>query len=551
LIFDRCVKKNFFFFSDDFIFIKKMVLKTIVLLFCFVALASAQVSPQVNEFVGVTTLQQPAEELRSYGALGYPHLDWGATPADVKACPQLESIEMFNISCEVPSFLSVGFAWANSSDAATRADGLAVLDSVFAFLNSGVAVAPINDVWGYDDVKFGNAYALIGAGNGLSVVDVTVPQVPRITGFFPGAYSIWRDVKTRGHYAYYVQDNYERFSRYTAVNASYNQMLKPTDGLSIVDLSYPGSPRLVKHDLSEFTYAHNLFIEVDGDRPYAYVCGGDITPNGGIGVLDLSDPEAPKLIHKWDTIYIHDLMVQRREDDGRYILYGAAIYAKSGEPALWLIDVSDPANPEVISSHASRSGWLHNVWPSADSHYLYVSHELNGEPVGVWDARDIDNIKELEPLYLTEDNALVAAHNVFVRDNTLWISYYSMGAVAYDISKSPKKPQLLARFDTYPQGMRHSSGGLSGCWGMYPFAAKRSNSGPDDYYVYASDITNGLYVLRLAPAEAAVPGPRGESGAQNLTWFVVLTFIIEFVLALGVIFLLYRVLSNKVSYESV
>ena len=53
----------------------------------------------------------------------------------------------------------------------------------------------LNDIWGYTD-ELGNEYALVGAKDGVSIVDVTVPTSPVEVKWIPGMNSIWRDIKT-------------------------------------------------------------------------------------------------------------------------------------------------------------------------------------------------------------------------------------------------------------------------------------------------------------------------------------------------------------------
>ena len=519
----------------------------ILILMMMIGLTLAQVYPGPNPYDGPATLQTPKMHLRAVGTLQYPQLDWGDNAATTTACPYVEQISMYNLSCTVPSFLQLGFLWANSSDPAQSALGYQLLDTVFAFLDSGRAVGPNNDVWGFDDPVFGNAYALLGAGNGLSVVDVTVPQSPRIVGFFEGPYSIWRDIKTRGSYAYYVQDSYQGVCRrMTNVNSSYCQKLLPTDGLSIVDLSRADSPLLVAHDTSSFSWAHNLFVEVEPSRPYAYVCGGNVGANGGVAIFDLSDPVRPRRIAEWDDVYLHDVMVQYRASERKYLLYGAAIYQQAGDEALFVFDVTDPTNPVRIGK-AGRSTWpmMHNVWPTTDSEYLYVTHEGNNQPITIWDAKDPADLKELGPLWLTEGNDDISAHNVHVRGDRLFISYYSMGTVVYDISK-PAKPRLLGQYDTYPQNWQNR-GGLSGNWGVYPYAASRLPDG--EYYVYSNDMANGLFVTQLVAGSSASGGDDDDD--DDLGWFIGVSFAFFAIIFGSLAYLLYHRFAGNSSYEPI
>src|SRR3954464_2358427 len=56
-------------------------------------------------------------------------------------------------------------------------------------------------VWHYVD-SLGNEYALIGAGNGVAIVDVTNPVNPVLKFTVPAASSLWRELKTYSHYCY-------------------------------------------------------------------------------------------------------------------------------------------------------------------------------------------------------------------------------------------------------------------------------------------------------------------------------------------------------------
>ena len=55
----------------------------------------------------------------------------------------------------------------------------------------------VSDVWGYVD-ETGIEYALVGVnGGGVSVVSLADPENPVEVFWFPGEYTIWRDLK--GH----------------------------------------------------------------------------------------------------------------------------------------------------------------------------------------------------------------------------------------------------------------------------------------------------------------------------------------------------------------
>src|SRR5437868_3168754 len=63
-------------------------------------------------------------------------------------------------------------------------------------------------VWHYVGTG-GNEYAIVGASDRLSIVDVTTPATPvevASVPALPGQSSLWREVKTYGNYAYAVSE---------------------------------------------------------------------------------------------------------------------------------------------------------------------------------------------------------------------------------------------------------------------------------------------------------------------------------------------------------
>jgi hypothetical protein len=56
-------------------------------------------------------------------------------------------------------------------------------------------------VWQYVD-SVGNEYALLGNGDGIVIIDITDPVNPNVLFTVPAANSLWRELKTFGHFAY-------------------------------------------------------------------------------------------------------------------------------------------------------------------------------------------------------------------------------------------------------------------------------------------------------------------------------------------------------------
>jgi len=195
-----------------------------------------------------------------------------------------------------------------------------------SFLGNVTYTPDLSDIWGYVD-SLGNEYALVGVGNGVSVVDVTTPTSPSEVFFINGPSSTWRDLKVWNKHLYVTNES--------------------SGGLMIIDLSnLPSSsaPTVVSYSGSTypFTKAHDLYIDENG---VAYIMGSNNGAGGAI-MLDLTnDPKAPIELGRFNSYYLHDGMV--RGDT----LWGAAI--NSG--VFVVVDVSNKSSTTVLATQATPS----------------------------------------------------------------------------------------------------------------------------------------------------------------------------------------------------
>lgn len=320
----------------------------------------------------------------------------------------------------------------------------------------------LNDIWGYATLT--KEYALVGTTAGLSIVDVTNPQQAIEKHFIPGASSIWRDIKTWGHYAYVVHDSYSGTS----------------DGLMIVDLSTIDSASMdvqrlyptitVGTTAYNFSKAHNLYIDENG---VLYIFGANVGGGGAIMYDVATDPENPQLLGVVNRNYYHDGMA--RGDT----LWGAAIYSGQFE----VIDVSQKSSPVLLAQQSTPFTFTHNLWISDDNNTLFTTDEKRAAPVAAYDVSNLSNIKKLDEIRTSVSNPdSVIPHNVHVKGDFLVTSYYTAGVQIVDASV----PDILvetAYYDTSP----HKGDGYFGAWGAYPFLP----SG----HILVSDIEEGLFIL--------------------------------------------------------
>ena len=137
----------------------------------------------------------------------------------------------------------------------------------------------LNDVWGYT-ADNGSEYALVGTETGTSIVRVSDNLFGLVeVGFIPGDNSIWRDIKTYGHYMYIGTEAQQ--------------------GIQVVNIEDPENAELV-YTWTGITSSHDIF-QADG---YLYVVGAS---DYDIHILDLSNPAQPVEVGGWTGEYIHDL----------------------------------------------------------------------------------------------------------------------------------------------------------------------------------------------------------------------------------------------------
>jgi choice-of-anchor B domain-containing protein len=339
--------------------------------------------------------------------------------------------------------------------AASWAQGAWNVELLGQWRNGGGGRSAYMDVWGYA-APDGTELAIIGTQGGVSIIDVTDPSMPIEVGAATLPVATHRDMRTHGTHAYAVNEN-------------------GGGGLAIIDLSDPQAPFLVKNWEEAFSTAHNLHI-ADG---YAYVVGcRGLEGTTSTTILDLADPENPVKVGG-ATRYLHDIYV--RDDIG----YGSAI----NDNGIVIMDLSDKTAPSEISFTSYAGANTHNAWLTDDGNTLLTTDEVTGGDVHIW---NVSNLRSPQAITTWTANPNAIVHNVTIRGDSAYISYYTEGLQVLDIS-DPAQPTQVAYYDTWPG----ASGGFNGAWGVYPFLPSGN--------VLVSDITSGLFVFKLVEGQMSTP----------------------------------------------
>lgn len=302
-------------------------------------------------------------------------------------------------------------------------------------------------------------FAVIGSTMGTHIIDVSNPispiEISFIAGEFQGTGVTHRDFHTMGNYLYAVCD-------------------QGASTLQIIDISnLPNTISIEYNSSALFNKAHNIFIDTLTNK--LYVCDvdklGTTNWHSALVIYDISDPINPVFLHDLDNLFssVHDVWV---ENDTAYV--------NSTSAGLQVIDVT--GIPIIIGSLTSYpdAGTNHSGWKFKDT-YVFAD-ENHGYDVKVVDASDVSNLT-VSSLINSNVNINSIAHNVMIKDNLLFLSYYHDGLQIFDIS-NPYIPVKVGYYDTY---LLNNHNGYKGAWGVYCFLPSGN--------ILISDVQSGLYVL--------------------------------------------------------
>lgn len=310
--------------------------------------------------------------------------------------------------------------------------------------------AEASDITGF--AQDGREFAVIGlmGDDCAAFIDITDPVNPFEVARIPGLPSTWRDLKYWDSHVYIGTE--------------------ADEGVKVIDVTDLDNPELV-YTINDFLSSHNIHV-YDG---YLYVVGAatldenNLREVDDILIYDLSNPAMPEYVGGWIGEYIHDLEVYNDK------AYAMGIYTSTA----YIIDVSDKSNPVTLTSW-QYPGMAHDCAVTPDENYLVTADEMEGGYIRIWDIQDYNNPIELD--YFITDPAH-SVHNVYIKENLLYVSWYADGTRIFDIS-DPENIAEVAYYDT-----SEVEGLYVGNWGVYVYLPSGR--------IISSDIETGLYVTEL------------------------------------------------------
>lgn len=335
----------------------------------------------------------------------------------------------------------------------------------------------LSDCWGYE--KNGREYAIIGImSGGVGIVDLQNPANPVLLQTLPGTASTWYDMVVEGDYCYNVNE--------------------AADGLKIIDLSnLPGQVTWKDTIIAGMNTAHNVYV----DNGYLYTCGAD--NNGGINILDLTDPWRPNLVGQYFGNYVHDVYV--RND------YAYACELSSG---LTIINVSNKTSPVIAANRPYPGNFTHNSWLNDNGDVVFTTDETGGGKITSFDISDLNNIELLDDTWNELGQGASIPHNTHVRNDFLITSWYTDGLSIIDAAR-PHNLIDVGYYDTSP----FSGSSFSGAWGAYhdlPSGLVLISDTDDGLFIFQPSYTRGCY-LEGEVTDANTTNPILDANIEILT----------------------------------
>jgi hypothetical protein len=361
---------------------------------------------------------------------------------------------------------------------------------------------------------FGNYAYLSSIADRLMVYDISDPSKPKLTD------TIKFDARIANDISVTADGKIGVMSREGASNRK--------NGIVFFDTSDPAHPKVISEYTATVTGGvHSAFV----DKHYVYLTD-DAT--GSMRVIDFKDVKNPKEVARWEVK--NPLAKTHRSPDGevstagRYlhdvqVLDGLA-YLAYWRDGLVILDVGagikggSPENPQLVSQFRFNhnelygDGWLagaHAVFRYKN--YVFVGDEVFPDQfniqgreriavrgiVHVIDVSDINNPRKVAEYEVPEGGS----HNIWVKDDIMYMGYYSGGARMVDVSGE-------LRGDLYRQGREIARVWTGDPNGFRPNQPFTWGAQPVGDLVYFNDINSGLWIVKLGK-----PKDKGSTSAPG------------------------------------
>ena len=270
-----------------------------------------------------------------------------------------------------------------------------------------------------------------------------------------------------------------------------HEYMSPSHAITLVDMADPLHPVVAGEyhsdiDGAQWIGVHNAWLEGD----YAYIVVDGAAENRGLWIIDVSDPANPHRVARFyaGSSFLHDVIVR----DGLAFL-------SHWDAGLIILDVGhgirggSPTNPVEVSRIVTSGGDVHNAWYWPETGYVFIGEEDFMTPgrLHVVDASDLENPVEVANMRVPGDTP----HNYWLDEERaiLYTSWYSEGVQAVDVSG-----RLIGSLDLQGRlfaDLVYDGGAVWNCPGDEPGTcawAPQLHEG----FLYVADMNSGLWKLQ-------------------------------------------------------
>lgn len=282
-------------------------------------------------------------------------------------------------------------------------------------------------------------------------------------------------------------------------------------GFAVYDVTRPGHPRRLALVQTQPRGSHEIWLAAARGHAWVYTAEAaaefSFAPDSfGFHIFDVTNPRAPVEVGGWSAC--RDLrLCTSPTGSPRYLVHSVITDAAATRAFLsyWdlgtvILDITDPAHPGYLGRTSPGQGKVHSAWLARGGRILVETHETEHGRPAVYDIAAPALPKKLGVIRLPaglhsggDFTGLPlgdSVHDPKVSGKLAYFSWYAQGVALFDLS-NPRRPRFLTRFRPRPEPDRHGllcqGSSCTAVWGVFPTAK----------YVLASDLSSGLWVLRL------------------------------------------------------
>jgi hypothetical protein len=304
-----------------------------------------------------------------------------------------------------------------------------------------------------------------------------------------------------GHLPVLLGDDYNDVA---VISERYLAVASRSRGLLVVDAANPAAPQIIADALPLLQPRDGHSVFVSGSR--LYLAQAPTVSTGAVVAFDVSDPEVPRQLWRWQA--------EQGDDAHDVTVRGDHLYVSSIRGGITLLDARADDMPRVVARRRGLGAHSCSLVDGATERVLWGEERLGGTlhridvdrsdgAVRLTDTR----LQMFEPARSAARAAATFAaspHNSACHDTFCFVAHYQLGLQVLDVGSFEEAGRaalgvaVVAQYPTWRPSALGESMWLRGATGV----------ALDLPWVYVADTDAGLVVLRY---DAATASPRRQA----------------------------------------